>query len=335
MAQVTTAARNPAPMTLADVTGYQAKDRDPVCTTYRRYRICGMGPPSSGATTVLATLGQLERFDLAALGSGSPVAWHLIAESQRLAYADRARYAADADFVTVPVAGMIDARYLAARSALIDPARTMPAVAAGIPPGAEKLSRADAPYAEEFGTSHIAVVDRVGNAVSYTSTIESAFGSGIMAGGYFLNNELTDFDMQSTVDGRLVANRPQAGKRPRSSMSPTLVFAPDGRLKMVVGAAGGVTIPAQVIRAVIGVIDWNLSPQDALALPVIFAPGGNTVFVERGTALEAMMPALAQLGHGDIKLREPISFKANAILIDGRSVQGAADPRSEGRAIPE
>ena len=335
VAQVTTAARNPAPMTVADVNGYQAKDRAPVCATYRRYKICGMGPPSSGATTVLATLGQLERFDLAALGSGSPVAWHLIAESQRLAYADRARYAADADFVTVPVAGMIDAKYLAARSALIDPARTMPTVAAGIPPGAEKLSRADAPYAEEYGTSHIAVVDRAGNAVSYTSTIESAFGSGIMAGGYFLNNELTDFDMQSTVDGRLMANRPEAGKRPRSSMSPTLVFGPDGKLRLVVGAAGGVTIPAQVIRALIGMIDWNLAPQDALALPVIFAPGGNTVFVERGTMLEAMTPALTQLGHGDIKLREPISFKANAILIDGRSVRGGADPRSEGRAISE
>ncbi|MFM5916759.1 MAG: gamma-glutamyltransferase [Novosphingobium sp.] len=334
-ARVNTAPRNPAPITDVDVERYAAKDRPPVCAQYRQYKICGMGPPSSGATTVLATLLQLERFDLHALGKDSPVAWHLIAESQRLAYADRARYTADADFVTVPVAGMIDRNYLARRSALIDPAKTMPSVSAGVPPGAEQLARGEAPYAEEFGTSHIAVVDRAGNAVSYTSTIESPFGSGLMVGGYFLNNELTDFDMQSMVDGRLVANRPDSGKRPRSSMSPTLVFGPDGKLKLVIGAAGGVTIPAQVIRGLIGVLDWNLPPDQAIALPVIFAPGGNTVFVERGTALEAMTPDLVRLGHSDIKLREPISFKAQAILIDGGTLKGGADPRSEGAAISE
>ncbi len=333
--RVTTAPRNPAPMTEADVAAYQAKNRPPVCAQYRQYRICGMGPPSSGATTVLATLGQLERFDMARLGKDSPVAWHLIAESQRLAYADRARYSADADFVEVPVAGMIDRKYLAQRSALIDPTRTMPSVAAGTPPGAEKLARADAPYAEEYGTSHISVVDRAGNAVSYTSTIESGFGSGLVVGGYFLNNELTDFDMTAEKDGRLVANRPDSGKRPRSSMSPTLVFGPDGKLKLVVGAAGGTTIPAQVIRVLIGVLDWNLPPQDALALPVIFAPGGNTVYLEKGTALEAMAPALGQLGHGDLQYRAAITFKAQAIAIDGRSVLGGADPRSEGKAVGE
>lgn len=334
-ARVNTAPRNPAPLTEADIAAYQAKDRTPVCAQYRQYKICGMGPPSSGATTVLATLGQLERFDLAKLGKDLPVAWHLIAESQRLAYADRARYSADADFVTVPVAGMVDRTYLAARSALIDPAKTMPEVSAGTPPGAEKLARADAPYAEEYGTSHIAVVDRAGNAVSYTSTIESGFGSGLMVGGYFLNNELTDFDMQAEQGGRLVANRPDSGKRPRSSMSPTLVFGPDGKLKLVVGAAGGVTIPAQVIRVLIGTLDWGLPPDQALALPVIFAPGGNTVFLEKGTALEAMAPALGQLGHGDLQYRAPISFKAQAILIDGHTLKGAADPRSEGQAISE
>lgn len=335
VAKVTTAARNPAPMTEADVNGYQAKDRPPVCARYRQYRICGMGPPSSGATTVLATLGQLERFNLRKLGKDSPTAWHLIAESQRLAYADRARYAADADFVSVPVAGMIDRNYLAGRSALIDPAKAMPSVAAGTPPGAEKLALADAPYAEEYGTSHISAVDRAGNAVSYTSTIESAFGSGLMVGGYFLNNELTDFDMKSELDGRMVANRPDGGKRPRSSMSPTVVFGPDGRLKLVVGAAGGTTIPAQVIRALIGVLDWNLSPDAALALPVIFAPGGNTVFLEKGTALEGMAPALTALGHGDLQYRASISFKAQAITIKGNRLVGAGDPRSEGKAISE
>ncbi len=334
VARVTTAPRNPEPMTTADVAAYEAKDRAPVCALYRQYKICGMGPPSSGATTVLATLLQLERFDLHALGKDSPVAWHLIAESQRLAYADRARYSADADFVAVPVAGMIDRTYLAGRSALIDPGTSMPQVSAGTPPGAARLSRASAPLAEEYGTSHIAVVDRAGNAVTYTSTIESAFGSGLMVGGYYLNNELTDFDFQPELDGRMVANRVEGGKRPRSSMSPTLVFGPDGKLRLVVGAAGGATIPAQVIRAIIGVLDWDLSPQEALALPVIFAPGTNTVYVEQGSLLEAMIPALLRLGHSDVQARG-LPLKANAIGITGQSLQGAADPRSEGRAISE
>ncbi len=334
VARVTTAPRNPEPMTEADVGAYQAKDRAPVCAAYRQYKICGMGPPSSGATTVLATLGQLERFDLHALGQASPTAWHLIAESERLAYADRGRYSADADFVAVPVAGMIDRAYLAKRSALIDPAKTIASVSAGVPPGAESLSRADAPFAPEYGTSHIAVVDRQGNAVTYTSTIESPFGSGLMVGGYFLNNELTDFDMQPEVGGRMVANRIEGGKRPRSSMSPTLVFGPDGKLVLVVGAAGGATIPAQVIRAVIGVLDWNLTPQQALALPVIFAPGIDTVFVEQGSSLVPMIPALNALGHGDVQARG-LPLKGNAIQISNGELLGGADPRSEGVALSE
>ena len=332
--QVTLAPTNPAPMTEADVGAYVAKDRAAVCGSYRGYRICSMGPPSSGATTVIATLIQLERFDLKALGKDSPVAWHLIAESERLAYADRARYAADADFVTVPVAGMIDRKYLAARSALISPAGSIAKAAAGIPPGAEKLSYADSPQLNEKGTSHFAVVDRAGNAGSYTSTIESSFGSGLMAGGYFLNNELTDFDMNPELDGRMVANRVEGGKRPRSSMSPALVFGPDGRLRLVVGAAGGVTIPAQVLRAIIGVIDWDLTAQQAVALPVIFAPGTETIYVERGTFLEAMIPALRGFGHADVQARG-LPLKANAIEIRGSQLLGGADPRSEGKAIGE
>ncbi|MFM5924843.1 MAG: gamma-glutamyltransferase [Novosphingobium sp.] len=333
-ARVTLAPVNPAPMTEADITAYAAKDRAPVCGTYRGYKICSMGPPSSGATTVIATLIQLERFDLKALGKDNPVAWHLIAESERLAYADRARYSADADFVTVPVQGMIDRKYLAARSALIDPGKTIPRAQAGTPPGAEKLSWADPQPAEEYGTSHFAVVDRAGNAVSYTSTIESPFGSGIMVGGYYLNNELTDFDMNPLLDGRQVANRVQGGKRPRSSMSPSLVYGPDGKLRMVVGAAGGATIPVQVIRAIIGVIDWDLPVQDALALPVIFAPGTETIYVEQGSALEAMIPALKALGHGDVQPRG-LPLKANAIELRGSQPWGGADPRSEGKAVAE
>lgn len=332
--RVTTAPRNPAPMAAADLAAYVAKPRAPVCGMYRTYRICGMGPPSSGATTVLATLKQLERFDLAAMGKDSPQAWHVIAESMRLAYADRARYLADSDFVSVPVAGLVDPAYLAGRSALIDPAKAMPAVSAGTPPGAEKLSRADTIAAEEHGTSHFVVVDRRGYAVSYTSTVESAFGSGLMVNGYFLNNELTDFDFEPEVAGRLAANRVQGGKRPRSSMSPTLVFASDGKLRMAVGAAGGATIPAQVLRVIIGMVDWKLTAQDAVNLPVLFAPGGNAVMVEKGTALEAMIPQLQALGHADVRTTQA-PFKANAIEVVGGKLQGAADPRSEGRALTE
>ena len=334
VSRVTTAPRNPAPMTVADIAGYAAKPRPPVCGSYRTYRICGMGPPSSGATTLIAMLSQLERFDLAAMGKASPQAWHLIAESMRLAYADRARYLGDSDFVAVPVAGLVNTGYLASRSAQIDPARTMPDVAAGTPPGAEKLSRGHVLPAEEHGTSHFSVVDRRGHAVSYTSTIESAFGSGIMVNGYYLNNELTDFDFEPEVDGRQVANRVQGGKRPRSSMSPTLVFAPGGKLRMTIGAAGGATIPAQVLRVIIGVIDWKLSAQDAIALPVLFAPGGNTLMVEKGSALEAMIPQLQALGHGDVRAAQ-MPLKANAIEVVGSALQGAADPRSEGRALSE
>lgn len=330
---VATAPRNPAPMSVADLAAYRAKDRAPVCATYRAHRICGMGPPSSGATTVLGVLGLLERFNLGALGKDNPVSWHLIAEAQRLTYADRERYLADSDFVDVPVAGLLSPGYLSARSQLIAPDRAMPSVAAGTPPGAV-IARADTLTADVPSTSHFVAVDRRGHTVTLTSTIEGPFGSGLMANGYFLNNELTDFSMVPERDGKPVANKVEAGKRPRSAMAPTLVHGPDGKLRLAIGAAGGATIPAQVLKAIIGVIDWNLSAQEAIALPVIFAPGGNSVFVEKGSSMEAMIPALLAMGHAQVTAREA-SFKANAVeVVSGRLV-GAADPRSEGRAIAE
>ncbi|MCC6942611.1 MAG: gamma-glutamyltransferase [Novosphingobium sp.] len=329
--KVGTAPRNPAPMTSADLAAYKAVERPAVCGQYRQYRICGMGPPSSGATTVYAILKQLERFDMKALGPADPTAWHLIAESQRLAYADREQYAADADFVSVPIKGLIDPAYLAARSALISPSATMPSALPGTPPGAT-LAFARPARQEEHGTTHFVTVDRWGNSTSYTSTIEGPFGSGLMVGGYYLNNELTDFNIVPEKDGKPTANRVEGGKRPRSSMAPTLVYGPDGKLRLAVGAAGGTTIPAQVAKAIIGVLDWNLSARDAIALPTVFAPGGETVFVEKGTALETMIPALQALGHAKIMARNP-SFKANAIEhLDG-VWRGAADPRSEGAAV--
>lgn len=327
------APRNPAPMTKGDLAAYDAKERTPVCTPYRGYRICGMGPPSSGATTVQGTLGLLAHFDLATLGKDDPRAWHLIAEAQRLAYADRERYLADPDYFPVPVAGLLAPAYLADRAWLISPDRTMPAVEAGNPAGV-KVALADTLTPDIPSTSHFVAVDRQGQAVTLTSTIEGPFGSGLVVNGYFLNNELTDFSLVPERGGRQVANRVEGGKRPRSSMAPTLVYDPQGRLRLVIGAAGGATIPAQVLKAIIGVVDWKLTAQEAIALPVIFAPGGNTVYLEKGTALEAMAPALAALGHSDIQLRDA-SFKANAIEVIDGVLSGAADPRSEGRAISE
>ncbi|OCC23968.1 gamma-glutamyltransferase [Croceicoccus estronivorus] len=325
------AAETPHPdgMRESDLAAYSAHERPAVCGTYRGYRICGMGPPSSGATTVFATLKQLEGFDLAALGSTSPVAWHLIAESMRLAYADRELYLADSDFVAVPVAGLADPDYLAARGKLISPVDTMAQVNPGTPPGAgSPLS--DGVEPPESGTSHFVAIDKDGNAVSYTSTIEGPFGSGMMVGGYFLNNELTDFSFVPARDSKPVANRVDGGKRPRSSMSPTVIYAPDGRLFMAVGAAGGATIPAQVVRAIIGVIDWKLTASQALSLPVLFAPG-DTVYVEQGSTLEAMIPSLEELGHKVAARKLPL--KTNAAVRSPNGWTGAADPRSEGEAI--
>ncbi|MXP40228.1 gamma-glutamyltransferase [Altererythrobacter soli] len=319
-------------MTVADVTAYQGKERPEVCGDYRRYRICGMGPPSSGATTVYAILKQLERFDLGALGPRSPTFWHLFAESQRLAYADRERYLADSDFVSVPVAGLTDPDYLASRGALISPARTLATVSAGTPAGVA-LAPPDGAEPTEAGTSHFVAIDGEGNAVSYTSTIEGSFGSGIMVGGYYLNNELTDFSFVPEVEGRVVANRVEGGKRPRSSMAPTLVYDPQGRLFMAVGAAGGGTIPVQVARALIGVIDFRLPLDGALALPVLFSPG-DTVSIEQGSALEAMIPELQALGHAQVTARE-LPLKINAALRTPSGWVGAADPRSEGAAVSE
>ena len=323
---------NPSQMTLGDIASYKVVQRAPVCGTYRGYRICGMGPSSSGGTTVFETLKQLERFNLTRLGPNSPVAWHLIAESMRLAYADRELYLGDPAYVSVPTSGLMDPAYLAKRSALISPNRSMPSVAAGQPRGAPKVVCKPSPV-PEHGTSHFVAVDSQGNVASQTSTIEDIFGSGLMVNGYYLNNELTDFNIVPDKNGCPTANRVAGGKRPRSSMSPTIVWDPNGHVRLAVGAAGGPTIPAQVLKAIIGVIDWHLSAQQAIALPVILAPGTDTVYVERGTYLEAMMPQLQQLGH-QVKAIPP-GFKANAVeWVNGRWA-GAADPRSEGAAVSQ
>ncbi|GGD60404.1 gamma-glutamyltransferase [Croceicoccus mobilis] len=324
-----TAEVNPSMMTRADITSYTVPDREPVCGMYRAYKVCSMGPPSSGGITVLMILEQLERFDMAALGRGNPVSWHLLAESERLAYADRNLYIGDPDFVDVPTAGMLDEGYLASRSALIKPDSTMVDFGPGTPPGAP--ARQEVPFKNDPGTSDLAVVDGYGNVVQTTTTINGYFGSGIAVDGLMLNNELPDFDMVPDKDGYLVANRVEGGKRPRSSLAPTIVYNPDGSVRLAIGAAGGATIICQVAKAIIGVVDWGLSAQDAIAMGLIYAPGSKTATIEEGTELVAMVPALQALGE-DVKVG-PLGLKANAVeQVDGRWI-GAADPRSEGVAM--
>ncbi len=319
-------------MTPADLAAYRANDRDAVCGFYRSYRVCGMGPPSSGGIAVLQILGQLERFDLAALGQYNPLTWHLFVESQRLAYADRELYIADSDYVAVPVAGLIDPAYVARRSELISIETSVAAAEPGLPAGAD-MALADGDEPEERGTSHVAVVDPAGTMVSYTSTIEGVFGSSLMTGGFYLNNELTDFSRSPTVDGRPVANRVEGGKRPRSSMAPTVVWDPQGRPVLVIGAAGGPTIPVQTARGIIGVVDFGLSAKQALGLPFIMG-FGDIVMVEEETWLESAIPALEALGHAKVVAREA-ALKGGAIKREGAIWEAARDPRIDlGVTVP-
>ena len=328
--RVTTAPTNPSRMTIADMAAYEAKQRPPVCVSYRRWKICGMGPPSAGGIAVLAILKQLEGFDLTALGPANPTAWHLIAESQRLAFADRAAFGGDSDFVNVPVAGLIAPDYLKSRGALIRADAVMPRVTPGQPAGAPP--RTPAPGGEVPATTHFAAVDAAGNIASLTSTVEGAFGSSLVSGGMVLNNELTDFSFEPASNGAPVANRVQGNKRPRSSMSPTIVYDSKGKPILAIGAAGGMTIPAQVAKAIIGVLDWHLTVQDAIAQPQIYV-SDDLVIIEKGPQgepLAAMVPALEKLGHRTASYALPL--KANGLERTGTGWRGGADPRSEGNS---
>ena len=329
-AAVAVAPRNSSALTAEDLAAYRAKDRPPVCGTYRVYRICGMGPPSSGATTVLSILGTLERFDMKKLGKDNPVAWHLIGEAMILAYADREKYLGDSDFVEVPLKGLLDRRYLRERSALISPDHARDNYPAGKPAGATMLAVTPAP--DEHGTTHFVVRDGDGNIVSMTSTVEGPFGSQLIAGGMFLNNELTDFNFVPEKDGKPAANRVQAGKRPLSSMSPTIVYDARGQVVLALGSAGGKRIIMHVLKTLVGVLDWGLEAKDAIALPNIYFRD-KALLVEKGSALEAMAPALTKLGH--VVTPADLDSKVNAVQLTKSGWRGAADPRSEGVALAE
>jgi gamma-glutamyltranspeptidase/glutathione hydrolase len=324
---VTTAEANPTAMTMADLAAYRAVVREPVCGTYRQWKICGMGPPSSGGPGVLAMLKQLERFDMKGLGMMNPVAWHLFAESQRLAYADREKWIGDPGFVSVPTRGLVDPAYLAARSALISPGARMAKAEAGMPAGAP-TARVTAADNEVAGTTNFAVADSAGNVTTWTSTVEKTFGSGLVSGGFVLNNELTDFNFAPEDQGGLTANHVQPGKRPRSAMSPTIVYDAKGKPVLAIGAAGGPTIIAQVSKAIIGVLDWGLPVEEAIAVPQLIAIGDRFA-VEKGTFLEAMTPAFIAMGHKPVTSALPL--KLNGVQRVAGGWRGGADARGEGR----
>lgn len=312
-----------------DLAGYRVRDVEPLCGKYRAWRVCGMPPSSSGGVAVLQVLGALERFDLAGMRPNSAAVVHLKSEAERLAFADRGKYLADDRFVDVPLKGLVDPAYIAARSQLIAPEKSMGRANAGTPAGV-KVAFADDAHDEVAGTSHIAIVDRHGNGLSMTTTIEGNFGNGTMVRGFFLNNELTDFNFVPLEEGAVVANAVGPGKRPRSSMAPTVVFdARTGALELLAGSPGGSLIIGYVTKALVATLDWSLDPQKAIDLPNFGSRNGPTE-IEQGTELEGTRGALKAMGHEVRAI--PMTSGLQVIRRTAGGWQGGSDPRREGVA---
>ena len=327
---VQAAVRNPAGMTETDIEKYAAKKRTPVCRPYRTYRVCGMPPPTSGGLTTLQILGLLEKFDMSRIPPGSLNAVHLVSEASRLAYADRGQYIGDPDFVSVPVSGMLDTAYLRRRAERISATESMGKALPGRPPGSGH-AQLEPDEREGFpSTSHLSVIDADGNAVSLTMSIERAFGSRLMVRGFLLNNQLTDFAYLPRRKGRPVANAVAPGKRPRSSMSPTLVFDREGELFATVGSPGGSRIITFVVKTLIGLIDWKLDMQAAIDLPTHVNRNGTTE-LEKGTQLEARADALRRLGH-QVRIRT-LTSGLHGVRVTPHGYDGGADKRREGVAL--
>jgi len=342
---------NPGSLSLNDLKDYTAKERAPLCTDYQRWQVCGMPPPSSGGIAVAQILGTLQALEARdkhyALAPLKPVktnapagiepdpqAVHLISEAERLAYADRAQYVADTDFVPVPIKGLVDPGYLASRAALIGE-RSMGTAEPGTPPGIQVAYAPDrSPL--RISTSQVVAVDDEGGAVSMTTTIESAFGSHLMVQGFLLNNEMTDFSFIPEENGQKVANRVEPGKRPRSSMAPTLIFdRQSGEFLATIGSPGGSQIIEYVAKSTIGLLDWNLDAQQAINLPNFGSRNGPTE-LERGQFSPALIQALKAKGH---EVNEIDMTSGTQAIVRGRDAQGnvsltgGADPRREGEAL--
>nr|WP_207198331.1 gamma-glutamyltransferase [Pseudomonas sp. TH34] len=342
---------NAGSLTLTDLKGYSAVERAPLCTDYKRWKVCGMPPPSSGGIAIAQILGTLQALEardprmalapLKPVKTGSPAglepvpeAVHLIAEADRLAYADRAQYVADSDYVPVPVAGLIAPNYLASRAALIGE-RSMGVAKPGKPAGIEVAYAPDrSPL--RISTSQVVAVDDVGGAVSMTTTVEAAFGSHVMVQGFLLNNQMTDFSFIPEENGQPVANRIEPGKRPRSSMAPTLVFdRQSGELVATVGSPGGSQIIEYVSKSLVAMLDWNLDPQAAVGLPNFGSRNGATE-LEAGLFSASLKQALKDKGHALSEIDMTSGAQAIVRVRDAQgkaSLIGGADPRREGEAL--
>jgi len=341
---------NPGSLSLSDLKHYQAKERAPLCTDYKRWQVCGMPPPSSGGIAVAQVLGTLQALEardkrLAMAGlppvktaapagfEPAPEAVHLISEAERLAYADRAQYLADSDYVPVPVKGLVDPTYLASRAALIGE-RSMGTAKPGTPPGIQVAYAPDrSPL--RISTSQVVAVDDAGGAVSMTTTIESAFGSHLMVQGFLLNNEMTDFSFIPEENGQKVANRVEPGKRPRSSMAPTLIFdRHSGEFLATLGSPGGSQIIEYVVKSTLGLLDWNLDAQGAINLPNFGSRNGPTE-LEQGQFSPGLIQALKDKGHNVSEIDMTSGTQVIVRVKDAQgnaALAGGADPRREGQA---
>lgn len=328
VAIVRSAPNNPGQLAPIDMQAYQVKERLAVCQAYRAYTVCGMGPPSSGGIAVGQVLGMLGRFDLEGMGPSSSESWRLIGDATRLAFADRGRYVADSDFVPVPINGLLSRDYLATRSRLLERRTALPEVKPGSPKFDHTWNFGVGGSLELPSTTHISIMDAYGNALSMTSTIENLFGSRLMVRGFLLNNELTDFSFRSQQQGLPVVNRVEPGKRPRSSMAPTIVLQ-DGKPILVIGSPGGSRIIGYVIQSIVAVLDWGLDIQSAVSMAHRVNRFG-TYELEKGTdrdfqvSLEALgyKTSLADLNSG-----------LHAIQVTQFGLEGGADPRREGIAL--
>lgn len=339
--------RNAGSLSQADLKGYRAKERPPLCTDYKQWKVCGMPPPSSGGIAVAQILGTLQALkaqDIAAMPpvkSASPAgleptpeAVHLLAEAGRLAFADRGLYVADADFVPVPVSGLVAPEYLAKRAALIGE-RSMGIAKPGVPAGIQVAYAPDrSPL--RISTSQVVAVDDQGGAVSMTTTVEAAFGSHLMVQGFLLNNQMTDFSFIPEENGQPVANRIEPGKRPRSAMAPTLVFDRNsGELLATVGSPGGSQIIEYVSKSLVAMLDWKLDPQAAISLPN-FGSRNDATELETGLFSPALKQALKDRGHALSEIDMTSGIQAIVRMRDAQgkvSLSGGADPRREGKAV--
>ncbi|WP_318456513.1 gamma-glutamyltransferase [Photobacterium leiognathi] len=329
VATVQQAEGNPGVLNTMDLASYSVKQREPICAPYRQYKVCGMGPPSSGALTLGQILAMLNHYPLAKLGADNVESWRLIGDASRLAFADRGRYMADSDYVPMPTRGLLDPAYLAQRAALLQGKQALTKVEPGSPPWNHAQKQTSDEALELPSTTHLSIVDEEGNVVSLTSTIENSFGSRLMVRGFLLNNELTDFSFRSQIDGVPVANRIEPGKRPRSSMTPTIVMK-DNQPVLTIGSPGGSQIIGYVAKTLVAYLDWGMDLQQAINLPNMNNRFG-TFELEQNTAATAWAPKLEKLGY-KTQIKD-LNSGIQAISIAPELLTGAADPRREGKVI--